>query len=136
MGAGDPPTRRWCTGAILVFILGKTAVLTYSFQVMSAIPQKSRQAILTALYRDAALLTQTALYRDTALLRSYYIGIPPYSERLISGYRLTQTALYRDAALLTQTALYWDTALLRTPYIGIPPYSCRTPPVRPLALFL
>ena len=72
---------------------------------MSATPQ-CHQAILTASYRDAALLrppyiqirrvTQTALYRDTALLRPPYIGIPPYSDRLISGYRLTQTALLGD----------------------------------------
>ena len=104
----------------------------YSFQVKRAIPQ-SRRAILTALYRDTALLKpphigilppsdrhmsgyclpQTALYRDTDLLRPPYIGIQSYSDRLTSGYRLPQTALYRD------------TALLRPPYTGIPPYSDR-----------
>ena len=67
---------------------------------MSAIP-RSRQAVLTA------------LYRDTASLGPPYIGIPPYSDRLISGYSLTRTALYRD------------TALLRPSHIGIPPYSDR-----------
>ena len=82
------------------------------------------------------------MYRDTALLRPPYIGIPSYSNRLVSGYRLAQTAVYRDAALcrppcigippyldgrvsgyrLTQTALYRHTALLKPPCIGIPPY--------------
>ena len=38
-------------------------------------------------------LTQTALYRDTDLLRPPYIGIPPYSDRPISAYRLTQTGI-------------------------------------------
>ena len=69
---------------------------------MSAIPQY---------YKRRALLT--ALYRDTALLRLPYIGIPPYSDCLISGYHLAQTALYRY------------TALLRPPYIGISPCSDR-----------
>ena len=41
----------------------------------------------------------TALYRDTAILRPPYRGIPPYSDRLLPGYRFTQTALYRDTAL-------------------------------------
>ena len=99
---------------------------------MGAIPQCC-QAILTALYRDTALLRppyigippssdrrisryrhiQTALYRDTALFRPPYIGIPPSSDCRISRYRIIQTALYRD------------TALFRPPYIGTPPYSDR-----------
>ena len=86
-----------------------------------------------------------ALYRDTALFRPPCIGITPYSDRLISRYRLIQTSLYRDSALfrppyieippysdllvsgyrLIQTALYGDTALFRPPCIGIPPYSDR-----------
>ena len=91
-----------------------------SIRVMGAILQ-SRQAILTA------------LYRDTALLRPHYIEIPPYSDHLISGYRLAQTALYREIALLrppyieipSYSDLYRGTALLRPPYIGIPPYLDR-----------
>ena len=69
------------------------------------------QSSMTALQGEAALfvpghergspvepngferLIRTALYRDTALLRLPYVGIPPYSDRLIEGYRLTQTAL-------------------------------------------
>ena len=77
----------------------------------SAIPQ-ARQAALTA------------LYRDTALPRTPSMGMPPYSDRLISGYRFTQTAIYRDAAIL-KTTLYRDMVLLRPPYIGILPYSDR-----------
>ena len=62
----------------------------------------------------------TTLYRDTALLIPPCIGIPPYSDRLASGYRLTQTALCRG------------TVLLRPPYIGIPPYSHRLISLYPL----
>ena len=53
---------------------------------MSASPQ-SRQAILTALYRDTALYKDTALNRDTALLRQ---------------------PLTRDTALYGDTALFGD----------------------------
>ena len=87
---------------------------------MSAIPQ-SRQAI------------STALYRDIVLFRPPYIGIPPYSGRLISVYHLTQTSLYRDTVSLrppywgvpTASAIYRYTPLLRPPYIGIPSHSDR-----------
>ena len=118
-----------CESNAMTTLLGRSP---HSFRVMSAIP-RSRKAILTA------------LYRDTVLLGPRYIGIPPYSDYVISVYRLAQTTLYRDTALLrppcigvppysdrlisgcrlTQTALDRDTALLRPPYIGIPPYSDR-----------
>ena len=78
---------------------------------MSAIPQYYKRRAVS-----------TAFYRDTALLRPPYIGIPSYSDRLVSGYRLTQTALYRD------------TDLLRPPYLGT---LTRTPiGVALLALFI
>ena len=50
--------------------------------------------------------------------------MPPYEDRIISGYRLTRTAFYRDTAL-TEATLYRDAAALGPPYIGIPPYSDR-----------
>ena len=61
----------------------------YSFRVMSAIPRLSKQFLPP------------------------HVGTPPYSDRLMSGHRLTQTALCRA------------TALLRPPYVGTPPYSDR-----------
>ena len=63
---------------------------------MGAIPQ-SRQAIVTALYRDAALYRDTALLREAALFTpgyEYTAAVAPSDfDRLKSGSRLARTAL-------------------------------------------
>ena len=53
---------------------------------------------LISVYR----LAQVVLYRDTALLGPPYIEISPYSDRLISGHRLTRTALLGHRHCLEQ----------------------------------
>ena len=86
----------WCQSNTTAFLRGDAAL---------SIPGRERNPPV------APQAISTALYRGAALLRPPCIGMPPYSDRLISGCCLTQTALYRDAALL------------RPPCIGMPPYS-------------
>ena len=111
---------------------------------MSAIPQP-RQATVIALYRHTALIRPPYWGHPYCTLSRakrpwpQYIGIPPYSDRLIvfsvgpsdfdrliSGYRTNQTALVGASLLYTQpcqtfsTALYRDTALVRPPYRETP----------------
>ena len=79
-------------------------------------------------------LVKTAICWGTLLLRPPYIGVPSYSDRLISGYRLIRTALYLGTVLsgppyigcrLIRTALYRGTVLFGPPYIGVTHYSDR-----------
>ena len=86
---------------------------------------QSRQASLTALYRDAALLRPP--YRDAALLRPPHMGDPVAPgdfDRLISGHRLTQPPYWGTPTV------HGDAALLKLPYWGTPttvhiPYNTR-----------
>ena len=88
-----PPVRRCgINRANMTAFWGEAALFISSLSYMSAIPQ-SRQAILTA------------LYRYIVLLRPPYIGIPPYSDRRISGYCLTQTTSLGPGSPIAYT---WD----------------------------
>ena len=81
--------------SILTALSGEAALFVQSYECNSPVAPSDFDRFISGYrliwgYRllSRYRLTQTALYRDTTLVRPPYNGISPYSDRLMSGYRL------------------------------------------------